>query len=167
MNDKMIIKAEGAELYLERTFAAPRELVWAAFTECEHLKHWWGPHGWDLTHCEMDFRPGGRWHYMMSGPGEDGKPMESWGLAEYEAISAPDSFMYKDAFSDSDGNKTVNMPVADITNEFIEVEGGTKVVSRTVYPAAEHLQTIIEMGVEQGITETWDRLVEYLKTAGE
>lgn len=162
VTSEMKIEAKDNTLTIERTFAAPRELVWAAFSDCEHLKHWWGPHGWDLTVCHMDFRVGGRWHYMMSGPGEDGKTMESWGLAEYEAISAPDSFVYKDAFSDSDGNKTVDMPVAEIVNEFIEVEGGTKVVSRTTYPTAEDLQVIIEMGVEQGVTETWDRLVDYL-----
>ena len=69
---KMTITANGAELYLERTFAAPRDKVWAAFTDCEHLKHWWGPNGWDLTHCTMDFREGGRWHYCMSGKDENG-----------------------------------------------------------------------------------------------
>lgn len=162
MNDKMIIKANGAELYLERTFAAPRQRVWAAFTECQHLKNWWGPHGWDLTHCNMDFREGGRWHYCMTGPGEDGTLMDSWGLQTFAAISAPERFAGTDVFSDKDGNQAPGMPVAKLTTEFIEVDGGTKVVSRTVYPTAEELQKIIEMGAEQGITETWDRLYKYL-----
>lgn len=162
MNDNMIIKTDGAELYLERTFAAPRQRVWAAFTECEHLKHWWGPHGWDLSHCDMDFREGGRWHYCMTGPGEDGKPMDSWGLQIFGAISAPEKFAGTDAFADKDGNAAPGMPVANITTEFIEVDGGTKVVSRTMYSTAEELQKIIEMGVEHGVRETWDRLKEYL-----
>lgn len=162
MNDKMIIKADGAKLYLERTFAAPRDRVWAAFTECQHLKHWWGPNGWDLTHCEMDFREGGRWHYCMTGAGEDGQPMDSWGLQTFGEISAPQMFVGTDVFSDKDGNAAPGMPVAKLTTEFVEVDGGTKVVSRTVYSTAEELQAIMEMGVEQGITETWDRLKEYL-----
>jgi uncharacterized protein YndB with AHSA1/START domain len=163
MNDKMIIKADGAELYLERTFASPRSRVWAAFTECEHLKHWWGPNGWDLTHCDMDFRQGGRWHYCMTGPGEDGKPMDSWGLQTFATISAPEAFTGTDVFADKDGNQAPGMPVAKLTTEFIEVDGGTKVVSRTLYSTVEELQKIIEMGAEQGIRETWDRLKTYLE----
>lgn len=162
MSDKMIITAKGAELYLERTFAAPRERVWAAFTECQHLKHWWGPKGWDLSHCNMDFRVGGRWHYCMSGRGENGETIESWGLQTFEAISAPEHFKGTDVFADKDGNAAPGMPVAGLSTEFIEVDGGTKVVGRTTYSTAEELQAIMDMGVEQGITETWDRLEEFL-----
>lgn len=159
---KMIITANGAELYLERTFTAPRDKVWAAFTDCEHLKHWWGPNGWDLTHCTMDFREGGRWHYCMSGKDENGETLESWGLADYTAINAPREFTYIDAFSTAEGGKVPGMPESEITMEFVEVEGGTQVRSRGVYASAEELQKIIAMGVEQGITETWDRLEDFL-----
>ncbi|GAA3332740.1 hypothetical protein GCM10020331_094020 [Ectobacillus funiculus] len=62
----MISTVEGQELILERVFFdAPRELVFKAFSEAEHLKHWWGPRGWTLTVCNIDFRPGGTWHYCM------------------------------------------------------------------------------------------------------
>jgi uncharacterized protein YndB with AHSA1/START domain len=98
----------------------------------------------------------------MSGPGEDGAQMDSWGLQTFAAISAPERFTGTDVFSDKDGNQAPGMPVAELTTEFIEVDGGTKVVSRTVYSTADELQKIIEMGVEQGITETWDRLKQYL-----
>lgn len=43
-------------LVLERVFQAPRELVFKAFSEAEHLKHWWGPKGWTLPVCNVDFR---------------------------------------------------------------------------------------------------------------
>jgi uncharacterized protein YndB with AHSA1/START domain len=163
MNDKMIIKADGAELYLERTFAAPHPRVWAAFTECQHLKHWWGPQGWDLTHCDMDFRVGGRWHYCMTGKNpENNEPIESWGLSEFTAIDAPKTYAYLDAFSNAEGSKQPGMPECEITMEFVEVDGGTKVLSRGVYASAEELQKVMAMGVEQGITETWDRLKQYL-----
>lgn len=155
---KMTITANGAELYLERTFAAPRDKVWAAFTDCEHLKHWWGPNGWDLTHCTMDFREGGRWHYCMSGKDENGETLESWGLQVFESISAPERFSGTDVFADKDGNAAPGMPVAQLAMEFVEVEGGTKIIGRTTYSTAEELKAIMEMGVEQGITETWDRL---------
>lgn len=49
---------DGNTLVLERVFQAPRELVFKAFSEAEHLKHWWGPKGWTLPVCNVDFRPG-------------------------------------------------------------------------------------------------------------
>ncbi len=47
------------ELTFTRTFEAPRELVFDAFSDCKHLHQWWGPRQWPLASCEMDFREGG------------------------------------------------------------------------------------------------------------
>lgn len=52
-NDKVLV--------LERVFNAPRELVFQMFKDPEHLKNWWGPRGWEVPVCKMDFRPGGIW----------------------------------------------------------------------------------------------------------
>ena len=46
------------EIEMTRAFAAPRRLVFAAHSSPEHLKHWWGPRGFTMVSCEMDFRPG-------------------------------------------------------------------------------------------------------------
>jgi len=60
------------EMILTRVFAAPRELVWKLWTEPEHIRKWWGPKGFTLPGCEMDFRTGGAYSYVMRGPdGED------------------------------------------------------------------------------------------------
>lgn len=58
MANSMVFKAEGNVILAERVFQAPRELVFQAFAEAEHLKHWWGPRGWELTYCKIDFRTG-------------------------------------------------------------------------------------------------------------
>jgi uncharacterized protein YndB with AHSA1/START domain len=47
------------EIVLERVFDAPRELVFAAWTDSRHVEHWWGPDGFTLTTQEIDVRPGG------------------------------------------------------------------------------------------------------------
>ncbi len=52
-------------LVLERIFDAPRELVFKLFKEPEHLKRWWGPRGWSLPVCNVEFRVGGVWHFCM------------------------------------------------------------------------------------------------------
>ncbi|MDT3425364.1 uncharacterized protein YndB with AHSA1/START domain [Paenibacillus forsythiae] len=167
MPNEMITRVEGQELVLERVFDAPRELVFKAFSEAEHLKHWWGPRGWTLPVCSIDFRPGGVWHYCMKCVDEkqgDFYGMESWGKAVYREIAAPERIVYTDYFSDAEGNVAEGMPSSDITMEFIEQDGKTKVISRGRFESAEALKTVMDMGMEQGITETWDRLEEYLAT---
>jgi uncharacterized protein YndB with AHSA1/START domain len=167
MSNKMISKVEGQELILERVFDAPRELVYKAFSEAEHLKHWWGPRGWTLTVCNVDFRPGGIWHYCMKCINEDQKDFygfESWGKAVYQEIVEQEKVVYVDYFSDADGNEAEGMPSTLITMTFVEHEGKTKLVSRAQYASAEALKTVLDMGMEQGITETWDRLAEHLQS---
>jgi uncharacterized protein YndB with AHSA1/START domain len=46
----------------------------------------------------------------------------------------------------------------------VELEGKTKIISRAQYVSAEALKSVMEMGMEQGITETWDRLAEHLQS---
>ena len=152
-------------LVLERIFDAPRELVFQMFKEPEHLKHWWGPKGWELPVCNVDFKPGGVWHYCMKC--EDRSQgefygMESWGKGVYKEIVEPEKIVYTDYFSDAEGNVDESMPATEVTNEFIDLGGKTKLVSRSEYVSAEALKTVIDMGMLQGITETWDRLNEHL-----
>ena len=66
------IYSVGGDLVFERTFDAPREQVWKAFTDPEIVPHWWGPHGTTTTVVEMDVRPGGKWRYVShAGDRED------------------------------------------------------------------------------------------------
>ena len=51
-----------------RLVDAPRDLVFEAWSDVEHLKHWWGPNGFTTTTSEFDFRPGGVWRFVMHGP---------------------------------------------------------------------------------------------------
>ncbi len=167
MSNKMSVKVEGQEMILERVFDAPRELVFKAFSEAEHLKHWWGPRGWTLTVCNVDFRPGGIWHYCMKCIDEnqgDFYGFESWGKAVYKEIEEAEKIVYVDYFSDAEGNEAEGMPSTLVTMTFVEHEGRTKLVSRGQYASAEALKTVMDMGMEQGITETWDRLEEHLQS---
>jgi uncharacterized protein YndB with AHSA1/START domain len=75
------------ELIMERIFDAPRELVFRAYSEPEHLVRWWGPKGWTLPVCKVDFRPGGVWHFCMLSP--DGQ-MNPCAKAVYQEIIAPE-----------------------------------------------------------------------------
>ncbi|HEX7004794.1 MAG TPA: SRPBCC domain-containing protein [Trueperaceae bacterium] len=154
------------ELVLERVFEAPRELVFEMFSKCEHLENWWGPKGWELPVCRLDFRPGGEWHYCMKCVDEnqgDFFGMESWGKQIFHEIEVPVKIAYTDYFSDAEGNINRELPATTATVEFIDLGGRTKVVSRSQYASADALKTVLDMGMLQGVTETWDRLEELLR----
>lgn len=56
------------EIVITRVFDAPREQVFDAWTDSEHVSQWWGPNGFTTTTHEMDVRPGGVWRFIMHGP---------------------------------------------------------------------------------------------------
>lgn len=165
-NETMTSRVENEKvLVLERVFGAPRELVFQMFKEPKHLKRWWGPRGWELPVCSVDFRPGGVWHFCMKCVDENQGEyygMESWGKVVYEDIDEPEWLVYTDYFSDADGNVNEAMPSTHVTMQFIDLGGRTKIVSRSRYASAEALETVLDMGMLQGITQTWDRLEERL-----
>lgn len=158
---KTKVEKSGRELLMERVFDAPRELVWKAFSEPQQIAQWWGPKGWTVPISNMDFRVGGTWHYCMRGPGGE----ESWGKAIYREIVEPQRFVYVDSFADAEGNSVPGMPETVITMEFTEQAGKTKITSRAEFASAEDLQAVLDMGMVEGLTETWDRLEEHLAKA--
>ncbi|MGM8365513.1 SRPBCC domain-containing protein [Virgibacillus sp. W0181] len=166
-NNELNSRVEGDKvLVLERVFDAPCDLVFNMFKEPEHLKVWWGPIGWELPVCHIDFRPGGMWHFCMKCTDRDQGEyygMESWGKVIYNDIIEPETIIYTDYFTDADGNIDETMPAAEITLKFIDLGDQTKLVNRAEYVSAEELKKVMDMGMLQGISETWNRLEEQLK----
>ena len=72
------------EVAMTRTFDAPQKLVFEAFTRPAHVVHWMlGPEGWTMPVCEIDLRPGGRWHMVWRR--DDGSEMAMSG--EYQEVT--------------------------------------------------------------------------------
>lgn len=57
-----------------RTFDAPRDLVWEAWTRPEHFAVWFGTDEAEMRDVELDVRPGGAWRGTMVVPGRDPMP---------------------------------------------------------------------------------------------
>ena len=152
------VEQNGNELVITREFDAPRKLLFEVYSDCKHLKNWWGPRTWPVSQCKMDFRVGGKWHYCMKGP--DGT--ESWGLALYKEIKSPEKIHYEDFFSDKDGKPNESMPHTLVKLEFTDKGNKTIIKSVAKYASKEDLQKVIDMGMIPGITETYDRLDDYL-----
>lgn len=166
--NEMVSRVENDRvLVLEREFEAPRDLVFRMFKEAEHLKRWWGPKGWEVPVCNIDFRPGGVWHYCMKCVDQNQGQfygMESWGKGVYQEIVEPEMISYNDYFSDAEGNINESLPATLTTIEFIDLGSKTKLVNRSEYASAEALKTVMDMGMMQGITETWNRLSDLLES---
>ncbi len=88
--DNTTIYSEGGDLVFERTFDAPRDLVWKAFTDPEIVPRWWGPHGTTTTVAEMDVRPGGAWRYVSSAPDRDDVTF----YGEYLEVTPPTGYKW-------------------------------------------------------------------------
>ena len=56
------------EIIITRSYDAPVDAVWAAWTDPAQTAQWWGPRGFTLTNHTKDLRPGGSWSYTMHGP---------------------------------------------------------------------------------------------------
>lgn len=162
---KISSKVREQSLFLEQVFPASREQVFQAFTDAEQLKQWWGPVGWELTHCEIDARPEGYWHFCMTctDKSKEYVGQQSWGKAIYVEIDAPNRIVYHDYFSDEQGGINESMPAALITVEFSDQAKFTKVVSEARYASKEELDGVMKMGLVAGITETWMRLDKLLR----
>jgi uncharacterized protein YndB with AHSA1/START domain len=161
MNKKknQTVETKENEIIFTRTFQAPRDLVFETYTTCEHLKNWWGPREWPLDYCKMDFREGGSWHYCMKGPNPGD---ESWGIAYYKEITTPEEIIYNDHFSDKEGSVNSEMPSFDTIITFSEEDGRTTVRVASKVGSSEEVEKLVEMGMVEGFTETWDRLEEHL-----
>lgn len=139
------------ELVIERVFDAPRETVFEAWTKPEHLAEWFGPNGFTLPFCEVDFREGGRYRLCMRSPeGED-----HWVWGEYREILKPVRIVFTWNREDSEG-RVWNSTAVILT--FDEVGGKTaftltQKVFNTVTDRNDH---------KGGWTQSLDRLGEYL-----
>lgn len=156
------------QIKITHTFNAPRELVFKAFTESDHLKNWWGPKGWTFEVFKSEFRPGGVFHYSQKP--DDGNKM--WVKFVYSDMITPEKIVYTSFFSDEEGTEVrapfnVNWPMEILnTITFNENEGKTTLtmILVPVSPTQEEINTFEDSKemVQEGHSGTLEQLDEYL-----
>ncbi len=159
MSTEVIKDLTNGILQVSREFEAGLPLVWRAWTEPELLDQWWAPKPWRCETISMDFRPGGKWIYAMVGP--EGE--RHAGVQIYSEIQREAWFKGKDAFGDEQGNINEDLPVAVWENTFTSTPKGTLVKTTAKYPNPEALQTVLDMGMEEGLKMAQNNLDELLK----
>lgn len=166
MNNETVLTTDGTKLIITRVFSAPKEKVWEAWADPTVFAKWWGPNGWQTTVAHHEFAPGGYLLYAMKceDPAQgDWYEKESCGKMVFEEVTPHDHFIYTDFFTDNTGEVMPNMPSIRTENTLESVDGGTKFTSVGYYEKEEDLKTVLDMGMEEGIKQTWNRLEDLLK----
>ena len=155
-----LVDKEKNTITVKREFAAKRQLVWDCHTKSELLDRWFAPKPFTTKTKSMEFREGGHWIYAMIDP--DGK--EYWGRTEYIKIFPIDGYNTTDAFADESGEVNPDLPRATWEVKFLDKGTNTLVQTLVQYPSLEGLETVINMGMQEGLTSTLERLDDLLLT---
>ena len=141
-------------LVITRIFDAPRELVFKAWTDPEHIVRWMGPRGFRSTVLRSDLREGGAYRIHMLGPEGD----DHWTQGIFREIVEPQRLVMAGSWADAQGNPT--SPETLLTINFEDYEGKTRLtlhqaVFESITARDEH---------RAGWNSSLDCLAEYLAT---
>ena len=156
---------------ITRTFAAPRALVWRAWTDAKELPKWFGPAGSSIPTCTLDLRPGGTFHYCM----RTAEGLEMWGKWTFREVVVPERLVLIQSFSDPQGGITTHPMSPTWPREtlsrttFTEHAGKTTMeLHWTVWNGTDEEHATFDGahgGMSQGWGGTMDRLTAYLANA--
>lgn len=160
--------AAAKELVITRTFDAPVDMMWKAWSEPARLAQWWGPKGCKLEVAKLEFRPGGIFHYGMKMP--NGQTM--WGRFVYREIERPSRIVFVNSFSDEAGGVTrapfsATWPLEILNTLTFKEEGGKTLLDlrgAPLNPSDAERATFESMfgSLQQGFGGTFDQLEDHL-----
>jgi uncharacterized protein YndB with AHSA1/START domain len=136
------------EIHIERIFDAPRDRVFAAFTDPELIPQWWGPHETTTIVDQMDVRAGGSWRFVSRNA--DGGETAFRGT--YREVSAPERIVQTFEWEGMPGHISVE------TATFEDLGDRTKVVTTSLFHTTEERDGMLQSGMERGMNETYARL---------
>ncbi|MDB5411371.1 MAG: putative glutathione S-transferase-related transrane protein [Rhodospirillales bacterium] len=142
-------------IVMTRAFAAPHARVFAAHVDPQLMMQWWGPHGFVVTRCELDVRPGGSWRIEHRAP--DGTPHRFHGT--YLEVAAPELLvMTFGVVGMFEGQRVVNSICFD------ERDGATTLTGVSRFDSLADRDAMLATGMEEGARQTHNRLAALLKT---
>jgi uncharacterized protein YndB with AHSA1/START domain len=156
--------AEVKEVTFDRTFDAPADKVWQAWTDPEQLKRWWGPDNVSIPECEIDLRVGGRLYMVMEATEAMGEykgtrwPME----AKFTVVEPNTKLAYEaKAWTEGDKEGTTLDQVQEIT--FAEENGKTKMQLKVTLNKIGPKAGMAVEGMKWGFGQQFDKLNKFLE----
>jgi uncharacterized protein YndB with AHSA1/START domain len=137
------------EIRMTRLFNAPRQLVFEALTQPEHVKEWWGRlgEGYSVPVCEIDLRVGGSWRFVNRHP-----KGEAAFHGEYREITPPSRLVFTEIFEEFPDTVTV------VTTDLSDEGGKTRMTATVRYPSPEVRDMVLATGMSTGAGISYDRL---------
>ncbi len=137
-----------SEIVSSRVLEFPQELIFEAWANPDHLKNWWGPKGFTNTFEEFDFKPGGRWKFVMHAPDKGNFQNE----CEFVKIEKPSEIAWI----------RISKPLFNIVATFEKItENQTELVFRMVFETPEECAKLRPYVVDKN-EENFDRLEDEL-----
>ena len=153
------VSKETKTIVVDRTFDAPLPLVWQAWTDSTILDLWWAPLPWKTVTKTMDFTPGGKWLYAMTGPQGE----KHWSLASFIEIKQQQHFTQEVCFCDENGDKNIDTPASKWHVAFTEHGETTHVKTTLVFEKIESLEVLVSMGFEGGFAMAHQNLDAFIQ----
>lgn len=153
------VDQDQATIFVMKIFDAEVEEVWNHFTKPELLDSWWAPKPWKCETQNMNFQNDGIWNYAMVGPENE----KHFAGVHFQEINPNRSISMSDFFTDENGNKNTEFPETNWLLGFTGVEEGVKVTVNLHFASEAEMNTILEMGFEEGFKATLNQLEEILE----
>jgi len=136
------------QILITRHFDAPVHLVYRAYTTAELVSRWWIGERGQMTSCQIDLRPGGRWRYVMMT--NQGFEVAFHGV--YREIVTDRRIVSTEIYE--------GMPEAEAlsTVTFTAADGGTDLAILVEHTEKAHRDAHVDSGMEAGLQEALDRL---------
>lgn len=149
---KMMAEPGGREVVIVQVFDAPREKVFATFSDPRLIPEWWGPRYLSTTVEKMDVRPGGSWRVIQIDP--DGNKYGFHGV--YHDVVPPERVVRTNGFEGMPGHVSME------TATFEKRNGRTMVTTLAVFQTVEDRDAAVGSGMEKGVIESGERFAELL-----
>ncbi len=149
---------ETRTLTITAEFGAPVERVWALYEDPRQLERVWGPPEYPATFVDHDLRPGARTTYYMTSP-EGEKFAGYWDITGVEPTTR---FTFQDGFATEDLSPNTDLPVSQNVYAFAAADGGTTAVFTSTFESVEALQTVLDMGMEEGARSSINQIDGFL-----
>ncbi len=155
-NDAFALTPSDRELAFTRVFSAPRQRVFDAWTKPEHLVSWYGCHRSSLVVCEVDLRVGGAYRFVARM--DDGGEHTISGV--YRDIAPPERLVFTQRFNDDPSREAL------VALQLDERNGKTTMMMTALYRSVEDRNAVLDIGVDRGTAEMFERLAGHLETMG-
>jgi uncharacterized protein YndB with AHSA1/START domain len=153
MSDMKVVADPGTqEIVITRSFDAPREVVFKAFTDPDAVRQWWGLANTETVVDQLEARPGGRWRFVE----RDGQGNEDGFHGVYHDLQAPERIVYTFEYEGMPGHVLLETILLE------DQDGKTLMTDTSVFQSVADRDGMLQSGMESGAAESLGRLDDYL-----